>query len=353
MGTNYEVKSYRTDGTCGFFIYQAEKPEKLIYANKAVINIYGCTDLEDFKAYTGFEFKGMVHPDDYQKVSDSILQQISTSNTQMDYTEYRIIRKDGAIRWVDDYGHYTETEAYGGVYVVFISDITEKLLSQEKHQKDLDSMFTAMASDYRSVYHVDIDADEAVCYRADPNDSNQIPEGIHFPYHAWIREYCDLYVDEEYKEGFRRFSDPESIRDALATRDIIAYRYLVRRDDTEYYEMLRMAGVRHPKDRDDNIVHAIGLATNRALSEALAVAEEASKAKTAFLSNMSHEIRTPMNAIIGLNSLAMRNEALPAETREYLRTACVFISCYVVSSDVMSYPPNPVIATDSGVCSTI
>jgi len=60
------------------------------------------------------------------------------------------------------------------------------------------------------------------------------------------------------------------------------------------------------------------LATNRALSEALVVAEEASKAKTAFLSNMSHEIRTPMNAIIGLNSLAMRNEALPAETREYL-----------------------------------
>jgi len=316
----------------GFFIYQAEAPEKLIYANRAVVNIYGCTDLEDFKSYTGFVFKGLVHPDDYQKVSDSIAQQISSSKNQMDYAEYRIIRKDGAVRWVDDYGHYTETKAYGGVYVVFISDITEKYLSQEKHQKDLDSMITAMASDYRSVYHVDIDADEAVCYRADPNDSAQIPEGVHFPYHAWISEYCDLHVDEEYKEGFRKFSDPESIRDALATRDIIAYRYLVRRDGEEYYEMLRMAGVRHPKDRDDNMVHAIGLgftdidaemrdalATNRALSEALAVAEEASKAKTAFLSNMSHEIRTPMNAIIGLNSLAMRNESLPDETREYLK----------------------------------
>jgi len=316
----------------GFFIYQAEAPEKLIYANRAVVNIYGCTDLEDFKSYTGFVFKGLVHPDDYQKVSDSIVQQISSSKNQMDYAEYRIIRKDGAVRWVDDYGHYTETKAYGGVYVVFISDITEKYLSQEKHQKDLNSMITAMASDYRSVYHVDIDADEAVCYRADPNDSAQIPEGVHFPYHAWISEYCDLHVDEEYKEGFRKFSDPESIRDALATRDIIAYRYLVRRDGEEYYEMLRMAGVRHPKDRDDNMVHALGLgftdidaemrdalATNRALSEALAVAEEASKAKTAFLSNMSHEIRTPMNAIIGLNSLAMRNESLPDETREYLK----------------------------------
>ena len=315
----------------GFFIYQAEKPGKLIYANKAVIGMFGCDDLEDFKAYTGFEFKGLVHPDDYQKVSDSIQQQLATSNIRMDYTKYRIIRKDGTVRWVDDYGHYTETEKYGGVNVVFISDITEKFLSQEKHQKYLDSMITAMASDYRSVYHVDIDADEAVCYRADPDDSSQIPEGVHFPYHAWISEYCDLYVDEEYQEGFRNFSDPDSIRDALATKDIIAFRYLARRDGAEYYEMLRMAGVRHPKDRDDNIVHAIGLgftdidaemredlATNRALSEALAVAEEASKAKTAFLSNMSHEIRTPMNAIIGLNSLAMRNEVLPAETREYL-----------------------------------
>ena len=315
----------------GFFIYQSESPENVIYANKAVFNIFGCTDLQDFKDYTGFTFKGMVHPEDYQKISDSIVQQIGASNERMDYAEYRIIRKDGAVRWVDDYGHYTETKTYGGVYVVFISDITEKYISQEKHQKALDSMITAMASDYRSVYHVDIDADEAVCYRADPNDSTQIPEGEHFPYYAWIKDYCALYVDDEYKEEFQKFVNPNNIRDALATRDIIAYRYLVRRDNIEYYEMLRMAGVRHPKDRDDHIVHAIGmgftdidaemredLATNRALSEALTAAEEANKAKTAFLSNMSHEIRTPMNAIIGLDSLALRNETLPAETREYL-----------------------------------
>ena len=315
----------------GFFIYQAETPEKLLYVNKAAINIFGCADLEDFKELTGYTFKGMVHPDDYQRISDSIVQQIGTNKDQMDYTEYRIIRKNGDVRWVDDYGHYAETKSYGGIYVVFISDITEKVLSQEKHQKDLDSMITAMASDYRSVYHVDIDADDAVCYRADPNDPNQPLEGTHFPYLKWIREYGDLYVDEEYRENFRSFSNPDNIRAALATRDIIAYRYLARRDGTDYYEMLRMAGVRHPKDRDDNIVHAIGLgftdidaemreslAKNRALSEALKAAEEANIAKTAFLSNMSHEIRTPMNAIIGLDSLALQNEAIPSETREYL-----------------------------------
>ena len=41
--------------------------------------------------------------------------------------------------------------------------------------------------------------------------------------------------------------------------------------------------------------------------EALRSAEQASQAKTDFLSNMSHDIRTPMNAIIGITAL-MKNE---------------------------------------------
>ena len=57
---------------------------------------------------------------------------------------------------------------------------------------------------------------------------------------------------------------------------------------------------------------------SQALSDALTVAEEASKAKTVFLSNMSHEIRTPMNAIIGLDSIALNDPETPPKTKEYL-----------------------------------
>jgi len=47
---------------------------------------------------------------------------------------------------------------------------------------------------------------------------------------------------------------------------------------------------------------------NEFLLEAKELAEQSSKAKTAFLAQMSHEIRTPMNAIIGMSELALRKD---------------------------------------------
>ena len=54
------------------------------------------------------------------------------------------------------------------------------------------------------------------------------------------------------------------------------------------------------------------------LSIALEEANQANKAKTAFLSNMSHEIRTPMNAIIGLDRIALNDPGISDATREHL-----------------------------------
>ena len=209
--------------------------------------------------------------------------------------------------------------------------LQEELLEQQKRREQQDKMITALASDYRCVYHVDLDHNDAVCYRADPTDHEQTPEGVHFPYYERFSWYADHAVAESYRDGFLEFIDPDHVRGALEKEQIIVYRYLAQRDGREYYEMIRMAGVRHAENREDHIVHAVGLgltvidaemrdamAKNQALVEALAAAEEANKAKTAFLSNMSHEIRTPMNAIIGLDSLALRNESIPEETREYL-----------------------------------
>ena len=193
------------------------------------------------------------------------------------------------------------------------------------------SMITAMAADYRAVYYVNLDENDGVCHRGDPDDPDQTPVGVHFPYLERFTYYADHYVTDKYREGFMSFISPDNIRESLSTQAIIAYRYLAKQGDYEYYEMIRAAGVRRAEDRDDHMVHAIGLgltkidaemretmAKNEALAEALNMAEEANVAKTAFLSNMSHEIRTPMNAILGLNNLALHDETLSSQTREYL-----------------------------------
>ncbi|MBQ9447643.1 MAG: response regulator, partial [Victivallales bacterium] len=57
---------------------------------------------------------------------------------------------------------------------------------------------------------------------------------------------------------------------------------------------------------------------SQALSDALKAAEQANKAKTAFLSNMSHEIRTPMNAIIGLDNIALNDPETTPKIKDYL-----------------------------------
>lgn len=59
------------------------------------------------------------------------------------------------------------------------------------------------------------------------------------------------------------------------------------------------------------------------LEKALALAKEANKAKSEFLSSVSHDIRTPMNAIIGMTTLAMNHLNDPERTKEYLRKISV------------------------------
>ena len=151
-------------------INRAEADQQLLSLNKEELDIFGSNDIDDFKELTGYTFRGMVHPDDYRKITDSINDQIAEEDNseQLDYVEYRIIRKDGTVRWVDDYGHYTETEAYGGVYYVFISDITKKKESNNTDAETRNAVIEALSESYHTVWLIrDVETGMFSLYRGD------------------------------------------------------------------------------------------------------------------------------------------------------------------------------------------
>ncbi len=120
----------------GFFIYRALEDENILYANPAVMDIFGCTSMRELLDHVQSSFRGMVHPEDLARVEWEIQHQIRNSDGNMDYVQYRIIRRDGQIRWVDDCGHL-ENSKWGEehrLFYVFIKDITDTITSVQKEK---------------------------------------------------------------------------------------------------------------------------------------------------------------------------------------------------------------------------
>ena len=211
--------------------------------------------------------------------------------------------------------------------------LQEKLVEETKQRERQDQLITALSSDYRAVYFLDIDKNEGICYQSHTDlEGVGFSVGEHFPYLESVTDYANKFITHSYRDEFLRFVQPESLREELKNNPVVSYTYTVLRHGVESYEMVRFAGVRHVEDRADGQIHKLGacftdvdqktrknLAQQQVLSDALATAEQASMAKTAFLSNMSHEIRTPMNAIIGLDTVALNDPETPPKTREYLK----------------------------------
>ena len=211
-------------------------------------------------------------------------------------------------------------------------ELQERLLAEKRQTEQQSRMITALSSDYWSVYYLDLETDDGICYQAHGDlDGTGFKVGEEFKYLPSVTAYAKQYITEPYLETFLAFIQPDAVREGLRKSNVISYTYMVTRHGKETYETVRFAAMKDPNEpagRDVNHVGACfadvdaetrkSFQQNQTLSDALNAAEEASRAKTAFLSNMSHEIRTPMNAIIGLDNIALSDPATPEKTREYL-----------------------------------
>ena len=115
----------------GFFIYREDEKREIIYQNTKVLEIYGCRSVDEFQELTNNSFENMVLSEDFERIQGLIDDQIDSDHGDgMDHVIYRIKRRDGQIRWIDDYGHYSHSPDYGDIYYVFINDITELMVQR-------------------------------------------------------------------------------------------------------------------------------------------------------------------------------------------------------------------------------
>ena len=320
----------------GFFIYRADDSQELLYVNSAMLRIFGCKTLEEFKALTGYTFRGLVHPDDFAAIQQSIDEQIADSNNEnMDYVEYRIVRKDGSIRWVSDFGHFVDLPGHGKVYYVFIGDITEKHLTQEENKLGA-QVISGLSVDYTSIYLLNLDTGAMRPYRLKNEYFNEIVGELtngniqNADWRNALPVYAERYIVPDDRELYLREVSETRINERLLTEQsyTVNYRIKVQEDEIRYMSMSivriesdgqsRRAVMGYRDVTEETLRVQRELADRLKTEMDLEREKHANEIKSSFLFNISHDIRTPMNAIIGFSDLAKRHINEPERLQNYL-----------------------------------
>ena len=134
-------------------------------------------------------------------------------------------------------------------------------------------------------------------------------------YHDFVEQVAAKYKTLESLDALDAIISPENIRRNLqGENDIYKFEYCSLDENTykiASFIPLEWDGTKLVKvllaSMDVSQEKKAEIESHKALKEAYRAAENASHAKTDFLSNMSHDIRTPMNAIVGLTAIAGAN----------------------------------------------
>jgi PAS domain S-box-containing protein len=279
-------------------------------------NLYTSPHIERMLGYTAEQwqteddlFVRVLHPADLERVLDDHKQMRATGQPLC--TEYRLVAADGRVIWVRDEA-VVVPDQQGNPLILqgFLLDITEQKAA-EQALRESEAELSRQKAYYQELLElspvaiVTLGKDERV------SSWNPAAEKLFGFTHAEAvgRALDDLLFPTEALREEGRAVSRQAEEEGLA--HVIARR---RRKDGALVDVeILMVPLVVDGERTGFLVlyHDI-----TELQRAREEAEEATRAKSAFLATMSHEIRTPMNAVIGMGGLLLDTE-LTEEQRNF------------------------------------
>ena len=291
------------------------------YVSDGCLSLTGYT-AEELAGPGGVKFYDMLHPDDMEWVRDLAS---DTAGIGLPFeATYRILTKDGSVKWIWERSVVSEFGPDGVPLVLegFDTDVTElwRLKRAEGEFARTNLMLNAtplMCHVWSSDFQL-LDVNEKAL------------EIFEMTKEEYISRFNDLIPEfqpngklstEVMRRSLEIALNSGSHEGEIWTRklngNLIPFEVkLVRVEfDDDFVIVVYARDLREYKHMMNEIENQTDL-----LNNALKEAKEANRAKSDFLAKMSHEIRTPMNAIIGMTELALR-EDLSNVVREYINSA--------------------------------
>ena len=209
-------------------------------------------------------------------------------------------------------------------FLVGIFNIDERKRREEEQrraEKESTDIISGLASAYNTIYYVDLDSGG---YSARVmSDKASFMTALYVKnadFRALAHVFIENLVHPDDRALLRPYTDAEYIRKRLTHSKVDTIRF--RRKQGDGYIWMEQIYVK-PGNIDEEPHYVISAFAERdsivraemeqqeQLKQALALAETASSAKTAFLNSMSHDIRTPLNAITGYTAMAKKRKDSP------------------------------------------